>query len=428
METRLAYGKTGMKIRVPDHLNTRIVEPRYMKGLPDPGKAVLEALDQPIHHPPLRAFVKPGRRVAIVFSDITRSTPYHILLPALLNRIGHIPDRDITFFCATGTHRAATPAELVTILGKEVVQRFRIVQNDAEDASLHQFAGTTSSGNRVLLNKEILEYDLKILTGFIEPHFFAGFSGGGKALMPGMAHLETIRHNHSIQKLADPGARWGITSGNRTGAVNPVWEDVTEAAGFASPLFLLNVTLNRDKEITGIFAGDLREAHALGCAFARETAMVGLEQPFDIVITSNSGYPLDLNVYQSVKGMSAAERIVKDGGSIIMAAECWDGIPAGSDYETILGSVRNADELMEFVLAHEPDLKDVWQVYMQAMIQKRAEVFFYSTLEDATVRKAHLTPVRDLDRLILRLADRYGPSARICILPEGPHTIPYLAG
>ena len=171
-----------------------------------------------------------------------------------------------------------------------MTERFRIRQNSATDPSQQKFAGTTSSGNRILLNKEILEYDLRILTGFIEPHFFAGFSGGGKALMPGMASLETVRNNHAIRNLEHPRTRWGHTPGN------PLWEEVTEAAELASPLCLLNITLNRDKEITGVFAGELREAHSSGCAFARENAMAPCKGEFDVVITSNSGYPLDLNI------------------------------------------------------------------------------------------------------------------------------------
>jgi nickel-dependent lactate racemase len=439
MEVRLAYGKEGVKISVPDHVHTRIVEPKYVKAFPDQLQAVREALEHPIGHPSLSSSVKAGQKVAIVFSDITRATPYHILLPPLLDAISHLPDHHITFFCATGTHRPATPEELVTILGKDVTERFRIVQNNANDRSLHQYVGTTVSGNRILLNKAILDVDLRILTGFIEPHFFAGFSGGGKALMPGMAHVDTIRTNHSIKNLENQKARWGHTTGNRSGELsggnrseaklsgaNPLWEEVMEAAELSAPLFLLNITLNRDKEITGVFAGDLREAHKKGCAFAKETAMAGLDQAFDIVITSNSGYPLDLNVYQSVKGMSAAERVVKQGGTIIMAAECWDGIPAGSDYETILKSVDSVNDLMEFIRKHEPELKDTWQVFFQAMIQTKADVFLYSTLDKGTVERAHLKPVEDMDQLIRDLVEKYGPATRICILPEGPHTIPYL--
>ncbi len=420
MKIKLAYGKTGLKVNLPKNIHTEVVEPRFVEGLADQDQAVRDALSFPIEHPPLKESVKKGQRVAIIFSDITRATPYDILVPALLEALDHIPEKDIVFFCATGTHRPATAEELVTILGQEIVERFRIVQNDAGVEAKYSHVGTTASGNQIHLNKEILEYDLRILTGFIEPHFFAGFSGGGKALMPGMAHLETIRYNHSIQNLENRMARWGFTYGN------PLWEDVMEAAEFAAPLFLLNIALNNEKKITGVFAGDLREAHKKGCAFVKDTAMAGLDQAFDVVITSNSGYPLDLNVYQSVKGMSAAEQVVKEGGTIVIAAECWDGIPSGSDYETILKTVDDVPALMEFIKAHESELQDTWQVYFQAMIQMKADVWLYSELDPEEVKGIHLNPVSDMDMLVKDLVKRYGPSCRICILPEGPQTIPYL--
>jgi lactate racemase len=421
MQIELAYGKKRLKAEIPDNIHTQVVEPGYVKGLPDQEQAIRNALEKPIGHPSLQSTVKPTQKVAVIFSDITRATPYHTMLPPLLEALSHLPDKNITFFCATGTHRPATTNELLTILGDEVVNRFRIVQNAASDPSQQHYVGTTSSGNRILLNRKILEYDLRILTGFIEPHFFAGFSGGGKALMPGMAALETVRRNHAIRNLENPLTRWGYTAGN------PLWEEVMEAAELATPLFLLNITLNRDKEITGVFAGDLREAHNLGCVFVKENAMVRLDEAFDIVITSNSGYPLDLNVYQSVKGMSAAERVVRKGGAIIMAAECWDGIPGKSDYETILTSVDSVDALMGFIKVHEQELQDTWQVYFQAMILMKADVFFYSGLDDEEVKSAHLKPVSNINRLILSLVEKYGPETRICVLPEGPHTIPYLA-
>jgi nickel-dependent lactate racemase len=421
MEIELAYGRSGIRINLPDHLHTEVIQPRFVEGIVDQQKAVREALSDPINSLSLRELVRPDQKVAIVFSDITRATPYDVLLPPLLEVLDHLPDRNITFFCATGTHRPATTDELHTILGEDVVRRFRIVQNDAMDLDKHSHAGTTGSGNRIYLHREILEHDLRILTGFIEPHFFAGFSGGGKALMPGMARVETIRTNHSLRNLENPNARWGQTNGN------PLWEEIMEAAEFAGPLFLLNITLNRNKEITGVFAGDLRSAHNQGCDFARETAMVRLDQPFDIVITSNSGYPLDLNVYQSVKGMSAAERVVRPGGSIIIAAECWDGVPEGSDYETILHAVTDPSELMDYIRVHESALKDTWQIYFQAMIQQKAHVYLHSSLDDRVVEKALLKPAGDLGELVTQLVSKYGDKTRICVLPEGPHTIPYLA-
>jgi nickel-dependent lactate racemase len=200
-----------------------------------------------------------------------------------------------------------------------------------------------------------------------------------------------------------------------------------EAAEFVPGLFLLNITLNRKKEITKVFAGELRAAHNAGCKFARQSAMAPVDELYDIVITSNSGYPLDLNVYQTVKGMSAAAQVVKQGGTIIMAAECWDGIPSNSDYEKILTSVSSVDDLMNFIKENESTLKDTWQIYFQALIQQKADVYLYSDkLDNETISKALLKPVNDIGSLVDQLVKKIGPKARICILPEGPQTIPYL--
>lgn len=420
MDINLSYGKQGLKITVPDSCHVDIVEPAFVKGLSDQSLAVEQALNNPIEHIPLHKAAQPDQKVAIIFSDITRATPYNILIPALLKSLNHLGDDQIAFFCSTGTHRPATYDELCTILGKEIVNRYKVVQNNALIRDEYSYVGTTRSGNEILLNTEILNYDLRILTGFIKPHFFAGFSGGGKALMPGMAYVETIRNNHSIRMLENENARWGITHGN------PLWEELFEASEMASPVFLLNITMNKNKEITGVFAGDLRAAHKKGTEFVKETAMVAVDEPYDIVLTSNSGYPLDLNIYQSVKGMSAAAQIVKPGGSIIIAAECWDGIPAGSDYETILTASGSIDKLMQYIKEHERELKDTWQIYFQAMIQSKADLYLYSSLEEEIVKRALLKPVSKIDSLVRELAGKYGPSTRICALPEGPLTIPFL--
>ena len=362
-----------------------------------------------------------SRTVAIIFSDITRATPYDIILPPLLSELGDLPRENISFFCANGTHRPATEEELIRILGEEVCSHYQVIQNKAGNPETHQFVGTTHSGNEIFLNKRLLECDLKILTGFIEPHFFAGFSGGGKALIPGMASEKTIKYNHSIAHLSNKNVNWGITCGN------PLWEEIMEAAEFVPGLFLLNVTLNRNREITGVFAGELRAAHRAGCDFARKSAMVPVDHLYDIVITSNSGHPLDLNVYQTVKGMSAASQIIKERGSIIMAAECWDGIPSGSDYETILTSAGNPGELMKFIVQNESTLKDTWQIYYQALIQQKADVYLFSDrLDDDTVGRALFRAAGDIGVLTEKLAAGAGPQAEICVMPEGPLTIPYL--
>ena len=421
MILNLAYGKTGYIIELSDKYHIDIIEPRLVDSVHDQSLAITEALRNPYRSKPLKKIVGNNDKVAIIFSDITRATPYHIIIPALLNELQNIPQKNISFYCANGTHRLATDKELINILGETIVKNYEIVQNDADNSDLHEYVGTTISGNEVFLNKKILNCNLKILTGFIEPHFFAGFSGGGKALVPGMASVKTIKYNHSISHLSHENVNWGVTYGN------PLWEEMMEAAEFVPGLFLLNITLNRNKEITNVFAGDLRTAHMAGCQFVRNSAMAPVDNLYDIVITTNSGYPLDLNIYQTVKGMSAAAQIVKTGGSIIMAAECWDGTPAESDYETILTSVNSVNDLMKFIKENESTLKDTWQIYYQALIQQKANVYIFSDqLDDETIKRALFNPVNDISRLIDELVTKIGPQAKICILPEGPQTIPYL--
>jgi len=340
MQVRLAYGRTGLNVDLPDDVHISVIEPRYVNGLPDQAGAIRAALRQPIGTPPLRELVKASDRVGIVFSDITRPMPNRLIIPILLSELDHVPDKQIVLFNATGTHRPNTAVELQSMLGSEIVARYHIVQNDARDRDSHVLLGDVN-GNQIWIHREFVECDVRILTGFIEPHFFAGFSGGGKAIMPGLALLETVLHNHSARNLDNPLASWGITHGN------PIWDEIHAAAAMAQPTFLLNVALNRDRQCTAVFAGDWEQAHAQGCAFVRELAMIPAPAPFDIVIGSNSGYPLDLNVYQAVKGMSAAAQVVRPGGSIIIAAECWDGIPDHGEYARLLREADNLDSLLE---------------------------------------------------------------------------------
>ncbi len=224
MKVRLPYGKEWLEVDLPDESNVTLIEPRYVAGLSDQAGAVRDALSQPIGSPPLRELVKSWDSVGIVFNDITRPTPYRMILPSLLDQISHISQKQIIFFNATGTHRANTQAELREILGEDVVRKYRVVQNDARNQNSHVHVGTTARGNDILIHRELVECDLRILTGFIEPHLFAGFSGGGKAIMRGMAQLETIQCNHSPKNIDSPRARWGVTDGN------PVWEEIQEAS------------------------------------------------------------------------------------------------------------------------------------------------------------------------------------------------------
>jgi len=422
MRIKLAYGKTGLPLELDDSLNVTVVEPTFVPALADPGSAVRRALGEPVGSPPLRDLVRPGTRVGVVFSDITRPAPNPLLLGAVLEVLDSVPGVEIVLFNALGTHRPNTEAELRGMVGDAVFERRRIVQNDTFDPATQVRVGMTSKGHETWLNAELMSCDLKVLTGFIEPHLFAGFSGGGKAIMPGMAGQRTVLGNHDAGMVGHPKAIWGVTHGN------PIWEEVREVAGQAGRLFLLNVTLNRDKAVTGVFAGDLDRAHAAGCAFVKRSAMVPVPLPFDIVITTNSGYPLDINLYQSVKGMRAADQVVRPGGSIVIAASCWDGIPEHGLYGKLLRETRSPRELLDKIRAPGFLEQDQWQAHIQALIQQKAAIYVRSDgLTDDQVRNALLIPSRRVEETIEDLLKEYGRGASICVMPEGPQTIPYVS-
>ena len=422
MNVRLAYGKTGLDVTLPDGLRVDIVRPRHVEALADQAGAVRDALRNPMGSRALREFVKPGERIGIVCNDVTRPTPYRTILPVLLGELGDVPEDAIVLFVATGTHRANAPKELRAMFGEQIVDRFTVVQNDAHDRDAHALVGTTADGNEVWIHKEYLRCDVRILTGFIEPHFFVGFSGGGKACMPGLAALETIQRNHCARNMDHPRATWAVTHGN------PIWEGIREATLLAPPSFLLNVTLNRDQQITGVFAGDMDLAHERGCAFVKQHALVPVRAPYDIVVTSNAGAPLDLNLYQAVKGMSAAAQIVKKGGAIILAADCWDGIPAHGQYKRLLFEAASPRSLLERVRADDCHCQDAWQAQIHAQVCEKADVYLFSHhLTNEQIERALLKPCRDIAGTVERLLQRYGRDTSICVLPEGPQTIPYIA-
>ena len=423
MQVHMDYGRQGLDVQLDDSWDVTLIEASHPPELPDPQAALQQALLHPMDSPPLAELVKPGGRVGIIFSDITRPMPRRQVIQALLAELNRVvPDENITLFNALGTHRANTEAELQEMLGGDILSRLRIVQNDALDQTTQTCLGKTTRGLEIWLNRELLECDLKILTGYIEPHFFAGFSGGGKALMPGMAGLQTVIGNHGVENLSHPGATWGVTHGN------PLWEEIHEIALRCGKLFLCNVTLNRQKKITGVFAGGLHAAHAAGCGFVRRTAMVPIQEPFDIVLTSNSGYPLDLNLYQSVKGISAAAQAVRPGGAILIVTECWDGIPEHGSYRRLASMVKSPQAMLDLIRQPGFQEHDQWQLQVQAQIQLKAQVFVHSALlTDDQISAVLYTPAPSLEETLYMLVERYGKRARLAVLPDGPLTVPYFA-
>lgn len=418
----LAYGKRGLDVSVPEH--AVVIEPKFVAGVADERAAIVEAIRNPIGTRPLRELVRPGQTAAVVHTDITRATPNDRLLPPILAELeaAGIRRQDISLLNALGTHRPQTHEELVGMLGAQVVANYRCLQHDGNDDANLVRVGTTRFGHDVRVNKQYMDADIKILTGFIEPHFFAGFSGGPKGVLPSIAGAESVLDNHGAKMIGDAKATFGITQGN------PIWDEMLEAARMTQPTFLVNVSLNRDKRITQVFAGELFAAHQAGCKFVGECSMVPVAEPFDIVVTSNSGYPLDLNLYQAVKGMSAAAQVVRPGGAIIIASECWDGIPEHGPFGKLLRQYAGAAELLKAVESPGFASADQWQAQTLARLRLKAEIYVKADgLSDEQITQSLLQPCHSIEETIAALSAKH-PAGRpsICVLPEGPVTIAYV--
>jgi nickel-dependent lactate racemase len=418
----LDYGTDGLEVELPDERVT-VIEPVFRPAVTDPHATLLRALRAPLQSAPLGELVRTGQRVAISVCDITRSQPRREMLRALLEEMPHVRANDVTILVATGTHRTNTPAELEQMLGREILDRYRVINHDSRDRSALGCVGNTSTGVSVYLNREFLSADVRITTGFVEPHFFAGFSGGPKMVAPGLAGLETVMTLHDARRIGHPNATWGITEGN------PVHDDVREIARMVGVHFAVDVTLNRDQKITAAFAGDLFAEHTAACARVKNTAMRGVSSPFDVVLTTNAGYPLDQSLYQAVKGMSAAAKIVKPGGTIICAAECRDGLPSHGSYGAVLASAPTPAALLAMIGSPGYSVPDQWQVQVQAQIQNKADIRVKAAgLKPDEIRAAHFTPIDDVSKAVSEAMRSAGAAATLCVLPQGPQTIPYLQG
>jgi lactate racemase len=421
MRVKLAYGKEGIWIDVPD--NATVIEPLFVPGLEDEAASIRAALRAPTGTPPLMDLVSPGDSVTIVFSDITRPMPNDRVLPVLLDELAQagVSDEQITLINGLASHRKQTEEELVRMLGEKICRRYLVIQHDAWNNENLVEVAPNHTGRMVRANRYYMEAGVRILTGFIEPHFFAGFSGGPKAVLPGIADAESIMDNHNAMMIADTNSTWAVVDDN------PIWQEMYRVASATQPTFLLNVTLNKNKEITGVFAGDLAAAHQAGTDFVKRKAMQPVREPFDVVITSNSGYPLDLNLYQAVKGMSAAAQVVKTGGDIIIAAECWDGLPTHGQFAHLLREAKSHQDLYERIMTPGFRSQDQWQAQVQAKIQMKANVHVYARgLSDEELRDAKVIACRSIEKTLAEILAR-NPNATIGILPEGPQTVPYLA-
>jgi len=426
MRVNLAYGKTGLQVDLPDRSVRHVLEMPQLPPVTDPQAAMATALAEPIGTAPLAELAAGRRDAVIVVSDITRPVPNSVLLPPLLQVLieAGLDPENILILVATGLHRPNTDEELAEMLGPQVMDcGCRIENHQARDTGSHVAVGVTSQGTAARVDRRYLEADLKILAGLVEPHLMAGYSGGRKSICPGLTDADTIMAFHRSELMEAP---LGVSGNLQENPVDREAWDVTRLAGGAD--FMLNVTLNQRREITGIFAGDLALAHRQATAHALRQCAVQVPKPVDIVITTAAGYPLDLTFYQGIKGMDAAAPIVKPGGTIIIAQENAEGI-GGPEFERRLLGTTDLHHLIRRALAEDIREIDLWQLHKLELVLRKARVLNYSTgLSREVQSRLFVIPVDSVEAAVADCLAEYGPDASIAVMPDGPYLLTSVAG
>ncbi|MDU6249740.1 MAG: nickel-dependent lactate racemase, partial [Paeniclostridium sordellii] len=380
---------------------------------------VKKALENPIESKTLEELVKDKKDVVIITSDHTRPVPSRITLPIILNKIRNSnPDIDIKIIISTGCHRPSTREELVYKMGEEIVDKENIIMHFANDEESMVKVGKLPSGGDLIVNKAIMETDLLIAEGFIEPHFFAGFSGGRKSVLPGVASVKTIMYNHCSEFIDSPYARTGNLKNN------PIHEDMLQAAKSVNLAFILNVAIDKDKKVIGAFAGNLEKAHEAGCEFVTKLSKVDSVDA-DIVVSTNGGYPLDQNIYQTVKGMTAAEATCKENGVIIMVSACNDGHGGQSFYDSV-ASASSPTEILEKVrkIPKSETIPDQWEFQILARILEKFTVIMVTDLCDPQmIKNMHMKHASSFEEALQMAFDIKGKDAKVAVIPDGVSVI-----
>lgn len=419
-EIRIPYGKGFQTLHVPEERLAAVIDAKHPEGTgEDQTEIVRSALENPVGSPRLREMVQDKKKILIISSDHTRPVPSRITMPLLLEEIREgNPDAEITILIATGMHRPTTEEEIRARYGEKIASRERIVVHRAKEMEQMAFFGTLPSGGELWLNRLVKEADLVLSEGFIEPHFFAGFSGGRKSILPGVASAKTVLYNHNARFIRDPLARQGSLDGN------PIHRDMLFAAQAAGLAFILNVIIDAEKKVIAAFAGDPEQAHRTGCRRCEEMSRVKPEIA-DIAVSSNGGYPLDQNVYQSVKGMTAAEACVRQDGVIIMNAALGDG-HGGEDFYRWFAERENAAEVTRDIENIPPDSTrmDQWEAQILARIMGKATCIFVTGEENRElVTKMHLKWAPDADTALNMATEILGSFSRVTVIPDGVSVI-----
>lgn len=423
MKIKLDYGRTGLDVEIP---SDRMVGPlaiRDAEPLADPEAAIAEAIANPIGTPPLAELARGKKSACIVICDITRPVPNKLILPRLLSTLeaSGVPRDGICVLIATGLHRPNEGAELEEMVGAEIMNNYRIENHHGKILSEHTYLGTTDNGVPAWIDSRYIEAELKITTGLIEPHLMAGYSGGRKVICPGIAALETVKVWHSPKFLEHPKADCGHVDGN------PVHEENTRIAWMAGCDFIVNVCIDGHRRVTWVGAGHMEQAWRTGVRFVEEIVRVPVSEPADVVVTSAAGYPLDTTWYQAIKGLTGALPIVKQGGTIVIAASLSEGV-GSPEFQTLLNEHRDLDAFMKRIMGKDYFVMDQWQLEEFVKVVKRCKVKVVSAgLPAETLKACHVEPVETVEKAVADSLHEYGPAARVAVIPKGPYVLPYVS-
>lgn len=423
MRVRLDYGKTGLECEIPDANLVGPLQLQPCEPIADAAHALDMLLANPIGTKPLSELARGRKSACILICDITRPVPNELILGRVLPVIeaAGIPREKILILVATGLHRGSTPEEIIELVGPRIAAEYRIEDHDGRDLKAHTFLGTSPRGVPIWIDSRYLAADLKITTGLIEPHLMAGYSGGRKVICPGIAALETVKVWHGPAFIEHPKADCGILNGN------PVHEENTYIAKRAGCDFIVNVTLDEYRRVTSVVAGDMEQAFAQGVQFVERVVQAHVNEPCDVVVTSSAGYPLDTTFYQSIKGLTGVLPIVKESGTIIIAASLTEGI-GSPEFQSLFREHENLDCFMQKILGKDYFVLDQWQLEELAKVRRKANVTYVTDgLAADRLRELYVDAAPTVEDAISDALAKHGQKARIAVVPKGPYVLPVLS-
>ncbi|MCA9100999.1 MAG: nickel-dependent lactate racemase [Planctomycetales bacterium] len=419
MRVKLEYGRTGLEVELPDERVVRTLTYKDAAPLDDAAAAVAACLQSPNGTAPLAELAQGRRDACIVVSDITRPVPNELILRPMLATLeaSGIARDKIVILVATGLHRPNDRDELVEMLGEEIVDTYRIENHYGKRLDEHTYCGESPRGVPIWIDSRYVDADLKITTGLIEPHLMAGYSGGRKLICPGIAALETVKIWHGPTFLEHPRADCGILDGN------PVHEENTWIGRHVGCDFIVNTVIDAERRVLKVVAGDMVSAFEEGVAFVREVVTDRVSEPVDVVVTSSAGYPLDTTFYQAVKGLVGALGVVKEGGTIVMAASLSEGI-GSPEFQQLFDENTSLEAFVERIMGKDYFVMDQWQLEELAKVCRKAKVKIVSDgLDHATLDRLFVETAESVEAAVAASIAEYGPETTIAVIPKGPYVL-----